>query len=180
MQFERRKKEWWVEPELQRRKVRVPAALLRTDPTAEGAELPSLKRMTTGAFSPKRKWQPFNRLQGIDAGYMVPLFTLSAIGKRYGLSQTCQRHFRKNILPPPYDLVRRRSVNAHHWSKFTLLALDVVLGDLEDRGRLEFLSTYRDHVALVTIGTEYLHEYYDTLDREAAIKTTDKFGVEWF
>jgi hypothetical protein len=150
------------------------------DPAHPDAVLPTAKRIGTGAFQPKRKWVAYNRLHGVDAGYMVPLFTLSAIGLRYGLSQKTQRYFRTNILPEPYTIMRRRSVNAHHWSKFTLMVLDVVLHDLEKRGRLEFLYTYRDHVELLHIGIDYLQDYYDRVDRDEAVKTTDKFGVEWF
>lgn len=89
------------------------------------------------------------------------------------------RYFRKYILPQPYDIVRRRSVSAHHWSRITLIVLDTVLRDLEARGFHQFLKTYDEHIELVHKGVAYLEEYYESKAEHSAVDVTDKYGVQW-
>lgn len=98
---------------------------------------------------------------------------------RYGLTYAGERYFRKYILPEPFDVMRRRAMQTHHWSRFTLMVLDVVLGDLEGRGHLQFLNTFKDHIALVHSGVDYLHHYYENKVKTTMLDFSDKYGVEW-
>lgn len=175
----RRISEWWHEPDLKPRKVRVPSSLKDVDPLDPNYQLPQVYRGTVGAFKPSRKWVNYNRIGHMDVGYLVPVYDLRAIGKRYGLTHNAQTYFRKHILPEPFDIVRRRSVNAHHWSHYTLLALDVVLQDLEKRGYNQILKHYEDHVDLVHIGSEYLATYYAEKYEEMRTNKDSGFGVTW-
>lgn len=174
-----RKREWWEEPSLAKRKVSVPRHLKNHDPVNSDKELPNPRQSKIGAFLPSRRWVRYNRLQSMEIGYVVPVFDLRAIGMRYGLSQNAQRYFRKHILPEPFDIVRRRSVQAHHWSRFTLMGLDVVLRDLEDRGYRQFKKQFDEHVDLLHYGVEYMHGYYAEKAEIASYQTGDEFGVEW-
>lgn len=137
------------------------------------------RRSKVAAFQHSRKWVAYNRLPQIDAGYITPLYTLKAIGIRYGLSDASERYFRKHLLPEPFKIVRIRSVSAHHWSRFTLIALDVVLRDLESRGFHQFLSEYESHIDLLHEGDAYLHDHYAHVFESKAVETADKFGVSW-
>lgn len=179
MYLKRRKTEWWEEPTLAPRKVHVPRSLRNLDPVNSGAALPETRQSRIGAFAPTRQWVRYGDLSPLDAGYIVPLYDLRDIAKRYGLSQRVQRYFRKYILPEPYDIVRRRSVQAHHWSRFTLMALDVVLTDLEQRGWLQFKKQFTEHIDLLHTGTSYLTELYAEIAEEQIYETTDEFGVRW-
>jgi hypothetical protein len=100
------------------------------------------------------------------------------IAERYGLSQNAQTYFRKYILPAPFDIVRRRSVHAHHWSHFVLAAMDVVLKDLEDRGYQQFKKSFTDHIDLLYTGAEWMSEYYAEKWDETLYRGDD-FGVTW-
>lgn len=177
MRLYRHKSEWWSEPDLPKNKVRIPKRFKELDPVHSGEELP-YKSTRIGAFAPSRKWERYNRLQPFDVGYIVPVYTLRDIGLRYGLSQNAQIYFRKHILPEPFDIVRRRSVHAHHWSRFVLATMDVVLEDLQSRGYQQFLKRFHDHIELLHTGTEWLANHYaekwdETLERG------DKYGVTW-
>lgn len=178
MRLYRHKSEWWFEPDLPKNKVRIPSRFKELDPVNSGEELP-VKSTRIGAFAPSRKWVRYNRLHPFNVGYIVPVYTLRDIGLRYGLSQNSQTYFRKHILPEPFDIVRRRSVHAHHWSRFVLASLDVVLEDLQARGYQQFLKRFTDHIELLHTGTQWMANYYadkwdETLDRG------DKYGVTWY
>jgi hypothetical protein len=176
----RHKHEWWFEPTLPVYKARAPRHLLHVDPIDPVSldYLPKRTKLTAG-FAPHRKWVYYNRLHPIDAGYIVPLYTISDIGRRYGLSLVSQRYFKKYILPEPITIVRKRAVEAHHYSKFVLMTLDLVLKDLEQRGRLQFLRTYEDHIELLHTGVSWLEEHYERVSNEQIIKTEDRHGVVW-
>lgn len=176
----RHKNEWWFEPALPVSKGRVPRHLLHIDPTDPIAYdyLPKRKKQTAG-FLPHRKWVYYNRLHPIEAGYIVPLYTISDIGKRYGLSIQAQRYFKKHLLPQPMTVVRKRAVEAHHYNKFVLMVLDLVLKDLEKRGRLQFLKTYTDHVELLHTGVAWMEDHYEGVSNEQIIKPEDRHGVVW-
>jgi hypothetical protein len=115
----------------------------------------------------------------MDVGYIVPVYDMRQIATRYGLSHNSQRYFRKHILPEPFDIVRRRSVHAYHWSRFTLMALDVVLKDLEKRGYWQFLKSFEDHVDLVHRGVEFMSAHYESKYEERPLSVGDKYGVIW-
>lgn len=155
----------------------MPRGLLNLDPTVN--DLHGKPASRVGGFKHSRHWLRYNRLQSIDVGYLTPLYDLSAIGDRYGMSEAGKRYFRKHILPEPFDIVRRRSVQAHHWSRFTLMVLDVVLGDLETRGYLQFLKSFTDHVTLLHNGVQYLHDHYTDVAAHRAVDLADRHGVEW-
>lgn len=95
------------------------------------------------------------------------------------MSEAGKRYFRNHILPEPFDIVRRRSVHAHHWSRFTLVVLDTVMLDLEKRGFNQFLSKFEDHVELVHRGVHYLEERYKDIAEHRMVESTDKYGVQW-
>lgn len=179
MRLQRHTKAWWYEPSLKHNKVRVPSRLRYQDPSVTYDPIFSHNTTRHGAFEVSRKWVPYNRLQSFDAGYIVPLYTLSEIARRYGLSQYGTRYFRNYILPPPYDIVRRRSVNAYHWSRFVLMGMDVVLKDLENRGYRQFLKSFEDHIDLLHVGVKYMQDYYEQRLDETQVTSTDKFGVQW-
>lgn len=150
------------------------------DPVNSGIELPEPPKGRTATFQPSRRWTYYNRLQGINVGYIVPVYSLREIGQRYGLSENTQKYFRNHILPEPFDIVRRRSVHAHHWSRFVLMVLDEVLKDLEARGYNQFLKSYEDHVDLVHTGIEYLQDHYERVADDEEVSRSDQFGVSWF
>jgi len=178
MRLEHRLNEWWINPTGPTLNTRPPARYRYIDPLS-GAELPS-KTVRTAAFVPSRKWTPYNQLQGVDSGYFTELYSLNEIAVRYGLSGNGSIYFKNHILPKPFDIVRRRSVSAHHWSRLTLMVLDVVMQDLEKRGILQFLKRFNDHVNLVSIGTDYLTEYHARKFDRLAINPNDRFGVQWY
>lgn len=179
MYMQRHVKEWWETPRLPDLQIRAPRNFLDKDPTDPDIKSPFRPRSKIGGFSPKRKWVPYNRLQPVDAGYVVPLYDLNDIGKRFGLSHAGKRYYRQYILPEPYDIVRRRSVSAHHWSRFVLMAMDEVLHDLEKRGRLQLLKTYTDHIDLIHKGAEYMADYYTEKAELEPYEKPPKYGVEW-
>lgn len=149
------------------------------DPTDPANRLTHRPKSRIGSFAHSKYWVRYNRLQPIEAGYITPLYDLRDIAFRYGLSDNGARYFRKYILPEPFDIVRRRSVQAHHWSRFTLMVLDVVLGDLEARGYLQFLKTFEDHIALVHKGVAFLQKHYEDRARYQVLDLTDRHGVQW-
>lgn len=180
MHIKKRVSEWWETPSLPPRKVKVPRRLRDVDPTKSDYELPELYRGTVGSFKPPQTWVYYNRLASMDVGFIVPVYDLKQIGRRYGLTHNGMIYFRKHILPEPFDIVRRRSVNAHHWSRFTLLALDVVLRDLHRLGYNQILKHFEDHVDMVHVGSEYLTKYYTDKNEEDVHNVGDKYGVSWF
>jgi hypothetical protein len=145
----------------------------------DNADLLKIKHSRVAAFAPSRKWVGYNRLQQFDGGYIVPLYSLSAIQTRYGLSQNATRYFRTHILPEPFTIVRIKSMFANHWSRFVLMALDVVMQDLEARGVHQFLRKYEDHVNLVHVGAQYMHDYYTNKENDLFAQQFDKHGVQW-
>lgn len=177
MQFQRHVDKWWFEPKLRKPRVRIPKHLHTLDPATNDLAFAHTSRI--GGFMHSRHWLRYNRLQSIDVGYLTPLYDLNAIAGRYGLSDAGKRYFRKHILPEPYDIVRRRSVQAHHWSRFTLMVLDVVLGDLEGRGYLQFLKSFEDHVTLLHNGVNYLHDHYRQVAEHRKVDFSDRHGVQW-
>ena len=179
MYIKRHVSAWWFEPDLPVNKVKVPTRLKNIDPTDTNERLPTGLTGATGGFAPSRKWARYNTLNPVDAGYIVPLYSLKDISKRFGLSQNSTKHFRKHILPEPYDIVRRRSVHAHHWSRFTLMVLDVVLKDLEARGYQQFLKRFEDHKQLLEDGIDYLEAHYRDRHEDLQYQPSDKFGVTW-
>lgn len=180
MQLKKHKNSWWFDPKLPSKHPRVPTHLRDLDPTEDAGYFFVSRKRTTGQFSPERKWVRYHQLNPLDAGYITDLYDLKNIGRRYGLSATGIRYFRNHILPEPYDIVRRRSVSAHHWSRFTLMALDVVLADLESKGELRILSTYKDHIDLVHIGSSWLEDHYAYEAEEKELDNTDRFNVHWY
>lgn len=180
MQIRTHKSEWWYDAKLPRIRTRISSTLRNADPVHSGLELPKQTRVKTGRFDPKRKWVAYNRLQPLEAGYVVPLYTLKDIALRYGLSLAGRRYFRNHILPEPFDIMRRRSVSAHHWSRIVLSVLDLVLADLEQKGSLQFLNTYDDHLDLLHIGIEHLTDHYKAKSVDQEATTADKLGVEWY
>ena len=180
MYLRRRVSDWWVEPSLVRKRVYVPKRLLDTDPATSPSKTP-LRGITRGVghFQHSRKWVRYNRLQHIEVGYITPLYDLRAIATRYGLSQNSTIYFRKHILPDPFDVVRRRSVQAHHWSRFTLMVLDTVLLDLQSRGYNYFLKSFEEHVDLVQTGVSYLQDYYGDKFEAQQNELSDRHGVQW-
>lgn len=179
MQFKRHVNEWWFEPQLKKKRHRIPKYVLARDPHDPSVtwKLPPNSRV--GQFNHSRKWVRYNRLQAIEAGYITPLYDLAAIAKRYGLSDAGKRYFRNYILPEPIQIVRRRAVNSHHWSRFTLMALDAVMLDLEKRGFHQFLKSYEDHVDLVHIGNDWLEVHYRAIAETKVTDLTDCYGVQW-
>lgn len=177
MRFKHHKDKWWTEPSIKPPQIKIPKRVRESDPLESDWKMPAPSRV--GRFAPSRKWARYTSLKALDAGYIAPLYSLHQIGKRYGLSDTGERYFRRELLPEPFDVVRIRSVSAHHWSLFTLLALDVVLRDLESRGINQFLSRHHDHIELLHKGDEFLHQYYAHKFETQAVEPLDKFGVEW-
>lgn len=182
MFIKRHKREWWFEPSLEPRTYvkHVPAKLRDKNPADYDLSVFNDAPVSRiGAFAPKKQWVYYNRLQPVDVGYIVPVYSLRCIATRYGLSQNSTRYFRKHILPEPYDIVRRRSVHAHHWSRFVLMVLDVVLEDLEHRGYLQFHKRFEDHLELLHSGVEFLEDHYAHKYDEQAHSQADKYGVTW-
>lgn len=178
--MDRLKRLWWQEPELKKRKLAVPRYLKDHDPLSTEVSLPTKKREAIGGFKPSRLWVRYNRLQSVDVGYLVPVYDLRQIGLRFGLSHNAMIYFRKHLLPEPFDVVRRRALHAHHWPRFTLMALDVVLTDLEQRGHNQFLKSYDDHVSLLHNGERYMADYYGDKALYDYADIGDEFGVSWF
>jgi len=179
MYIRRHVQEWWTEPDLPKNKVPVSRRLKAVDPLSPDAQLPKGLTGQVGGFASSKKWVRYNALNPVDAGYIVPLYTLNDIGKRFGLSQNGKTYYRKHILPEPFDIVRRRSVHAHHWSRFTLMILDVVLKDLEGRGYKQFLKRFTDHIQLLHDGVAYLEDHYTDRHNDLTYQPSDKFGVTW-
>lgn len=179
MFIQRHKSKWWFEPSIKKKRVRVPSKFAHLDPSDPSHSLNLPQPSRVGSFKHSRHWVRYNRLPSVDAGYITPLYNLAAIAKRYGLSDAGKRYYRKYILPEPFDIVRRRSVQAYHWSRFTLMVLDTVLLDLERRGFNQFLKTYEDHIELVHRGVAYLEDYYREIAETEAVDPTDKHGVQW-
>jgi hypothetical protein len=132
-----------------------------------------------GVFAPSVKWAYYKDLQGVDAGYLTPLYNIGEVRKRYGLTKNGEVYFKKYIMPPPFDIVRRRSTMSHHWSRFTFMALDVVLKDLESLGINYFSRKFTGHIEMVAIGTEYMASYYSDMEERSLSKNYDRFGVQW-
>lgn len=179
MRLQRHVSEWWFEPNLKAKRPRVPKRLLSVDPVNSKDDLRHTPPSRIGGFAHSRLWVRYNRLQAIDAGYITPLYDLRAIALRYGISEAGKRYFRKHILPEPFDIVRRRSVQAHHWSRFTLMVLDVVLGDLESRGFLQITKKHEDHIELLHRGVRFLEDHYAEQYNRKSMDMTDRHGVEW-
>ena len=180
MRLLKHKNEWWVNPGLPpNRPHRIPKRLLAENPVGSELPLPARRTGKVGGFGPSYKWERYCNIGCIDAGYITPLYSLKDIAARYHLSHNAQRYYKKNILPEPFDIVRRHSVAAHHWSRFTLMVLDEVLLDLERLGYQQFLSSFEGHVNNLHAGVEFLEGYY--ADKvEAELPTMgDSFGVAW-
>jgi hypothetical protein len=177
MRINRLQKEWWTCPTLRHNKFSIPAAA-RRGAVEDFTPVPKLKGKT-GAFAPSNRWVYYNRLQRVDVNYIVPMYDLKAIGKRFGLSQNGQIYFKKHILPDPFTILRRRSVASHHWSHFTLSVMDLVLRDLEKRGYSQFLKSFEEHIDLLHTGVEYLEDYYGAKQENTVITQSDTFGVSW-
>lgn len=175
--MKRLRKHWWEEPTGPTRKPVLVRHLRHKDPHEH--DLPPIPTITIGAFKPSRLWVPYNRLEGIETGYAAKMYSIREIAIRYGLSVSASRYYKRNILPEPFDIVRRRSSTAHHWSRFTLMALDTVLEDLEKRGFLYFRKNFHDHVDLIQIGSDYITRYYQEKYEEEDLETHDKMGVDW-
>lgn len=178
MRYLKHTDQWWVEPAAPKLpRERLPAGAKKKNPSEYTQ---SRKRSRVGAFERKVKWTPYNRLQPVDAGYLVPLYTLNDIALRYRLSQASKRYFREHILPEPFDIVRRRSVAAHHWPRFTLMALDVVLYDLERKhSMLCIRKSFTDHIRLIERGQETMAAIYERRDYVQVNGFDSKFGVDW-
>ncbi len=173
--------EWWFEPRLPKQTVEAPRRLKHLDPLDPASQSFIPKRVQrTGSFAPSNRWLRYNRLQPFYGGYVVELYSITCIAKRYGLSHAGARYFKTYLLPEPFGIVRRRATQAHHYSRFVLMALDVVLKDLENRGYNRFLKTYEDHVELVRRGAEWMADYYEDRAEQNSIQSEDKFGVVWY
>lgn len=173
--------QWWFEPDLAPKRVKAPSRLKQLDPL--DPTLPDFgpRRLSRiGAFAPSNRWLRYNRLQPFDGGYIVPLYSITDIARRYGLSRAGTRYFKSHILPEPFGIVRRRATQAHHYSKFVLMTLDVVLKDLEDRGYSQFLRTFEDHVQLLHTGVAWMSSYYEQKAEMDAINSEDRHGVIWY
>jgi hypothetical protein len=177
MRLNRHIDKWWSPTRLEHNKVSIPKAA-RDGDVHDFTPVPRLKGKVA-AFAPSYKWVYYNRLHPVEVGYVVPLYDLRAIGKRFGLSQNSQRYFRNHILPEPFDIVRRRSVASHHWSHFTLSVLDVVLKDLEKLGYQQFLKSFEEHIDNLHAGVEFLEKHYGHDQRYMDFDTGDEFGVSW-
>lgn len=179
MRFNRLKANWWEEPEIYIKKIRAPKHLNSVNPVGATHKTVSGPKSKIARFNHSRTWVRYGLLDGVDTGFYAPLYDLKAIALRYGFSANSIRYLRKYILPEPFDIVRRRSVNAHHWSHLTLLAFDTVLMDLEGRGVNQILKKYEDHISLIQKGSDYLHSYYAEKVELKDLDATDKFGVQW-
>jgi len=177
MLLQRHKDKWWIPTSLPHSPIRMPRNRRNMDPVG----YPITQRLTgkVGSFATSNRWAYWNTLTSVDGGYIVPLYDIKAIGKRYGLSLNSQKYFKKYILPEPHDIVRRRSVASHHWSRFTLMALDVVLQDLERLGYRQFLKRFEDHIDNLHEGTSWMEDYYAQKYEERIELSGDKFGVSW-
>jgi hypothetical protein len=173
------KDHWWEDTGLPVYRAKIPRSLANEDPLQSDKKLTERLTGKVGSFAPSRRWTYFSRLHGVDAGYITPLYDLNEIAKRYGLTHNARRYFKKHILPEPFDIVRRRSVAAHHWSRFTLTALDVVLRDLERLGYRQFLSRFTGHVENLHRGAEFLEKHYGEVYEMQLHTNTDEFGVDW-
>lgn len=180
MRYFKHRAEWWVDPGLPYNKPRVPKRLLHENPVNSAEELPRRLLGKIGAFAPSRKWAQYKDIGGIDAGYIAPLYSMKELGKRYGLSQNGRIYFKKHILPEPFDIVRRRSVAAHHWSRFTLMALDEVLLDLERLGYTQFLKSFVGHIDNLHDGVEWMEAHYGEKYELQPPDLGDDFGVTWY
>jgi hypothetical protein len=170
---------WWEDYHWVRKQVRVPRYLRHVDPLHNDADFYKSEGPIIGAFMRSHKWVDNASLPSVDAGYITPLYSMKAIALRYGLSVNSANYFKKHILPDPFDIVRRRSVAAHHWSLFTIYALDVALRDLEKNGVMQFMKTREHHIEMVRRGTEFLESYYADRIETKMLENTDKFGVRW-
>jgi len=177
MRLKRLQSEWWETPALAHNKVSIPASARNGDADS----FTPVKRLSgkVGAFAPSNRWVYYNRLQRVDVGFVVPLYDLKAITKRFGLTQNSAIYFKRYILPEPFDIVRRRSVASHHWSHFTLSVLDIVLRDLERRGYQQFLKSFDEHIDNLHRGVSYLERYYGERHEELDLRLGDEFGVSW-
>ena len=173
------KQEWWEDTGLPPLRPRVPRSFRGIDPVHSQIELPRRLLGKVGAFGSSHKWTPFSRIHSIDIGYLVPVYDLKAIACRYRLGRNSSIYFKKYILPEPFDTVRRRSVASHHWSRYTLTALDVVLKDLERLGYQQFLKRFDQHIDNLHAGNEYLEDHYRRQFEEKEFKIGDKYGVSW-
>lgn len=170
---------WFIPPQLTIKRDRISRKLLRIDPMQADFTVAVKPTHKPGQFAPSRSWVPYSQIQSIAAGYLTPLYPLNAVRERYGLTVNGMKYFKRYILPDPITVVRRRSVPSHHWSRFTLMALDVVLRDLEKRGLHYILKDFADHIAMIDTGTEFLAEYYAANEDAAELNKADKFGVIW-
>jgi hypothetical protein len=169
------KSQWWFEPQIPKRFTPRGRHKNHLKPT----EHTDLKK-PSGSFAPSSKWVNYNRLQPIDGGYIVPLYGMADIRKRYGLSIQSTAYIKKNILPEPYGIMRRRSSHAHHYSKFVLMAMDCVLRELQRQGKLYFLKEFTDHVELLHTGVEWLSDYYERKAEHVPVRNEDRHGVIWY
>lgn len=175
------KSKWWRPTSLPRQLVKVPSALKKLDPQKHS--LPMAKpriRAERGKFGPSSKWVPYSKLPSENLNYIVPAYRASSIGMRYGLTHSGQRLFCTRILPPPVGIFEyTHGVSPNMWSKLTLLALDVVLRDLERLGYHRMLPAYEEHLELVAIGSKFLTDYYIDRHEDSLMNPYDKFGVLW-
>lgn len=180
MRLIRHTSEWWEDPRLPHNApARIPARFHNEDPTKSSLKLPQRRKGVVGAFAPSRKWARYNTLNPVEVGYITPLYDMKAIAKRYGLTQNSSIYFKRHLLPEPFDIVRRRSVASHHWSRFTLMVLDVVLQDLERLGYTQFLKSFEGHVDNLHHGVHFLERHYADKYERMEPKTGDKYGVSW-
>lgn len=179
MRFVRHTNEWWQPTSLAPNKPHVPKRLNNIDPASSDEQLKVRRTGKIGAFSPSYKWKPYGKIEGYDAGYLTKLYSLKEIADRYGLSQNSRKYFKKHLLPEPFDIVRRRSVSAHHWSLFTLMVMDVVLRDLEGKGYSQFLKSFDEHLENLHYGADWLEHYYAEKYESQLPVIGDKYGVSW-
>ncbi len=59
------------------------------------------------------------------------------------------------------------------------MVLDLVLHDLELRGRLQFLKSFKDHITLVHDGVDFLEKHYAEKYEYADPHVGDEYGVSW-
>lgn len=127
-------------------------------------------------FQPSRKWKRYVDLHSQDGGYIVEMYGMREIAKRYGLSTNAKEYWRDYILPEPFILpINNR--NTFYWSRIQLCVLDTVLKHLEENGFLTIRKNYTSCLDLVDHGCKVMETFYKNKYEEQSLTPYDKFGV---
>lgn len=165
---------WWYDPELPKKK-KGPGRIARSKQVTESVGYKALHKGNLD-FQHSKRWKRYVDLNSYDGGYIVEMYSLKEVAKRYGLSTGGKEYWRNNILPEPF-LLPRNNVRMFYWSRIQLTVVDTVLRHLEENGFLTIRKSYTSCLELIDHGSQFLEDFYKKKYEEQTLTPYDSFGV---